>query len=158
MADTFSQDVNVLDRQQKEFIQGSWLTLFVDQLANHGNPNVMAAFSRSEGVSVSKSGSRQTRAANDAEFFHFITDHAIADAANVSANKPYPSRAQEAKDKFIWENICQMSRNELILEINKRKTSRGWRPTEGHAGFRKAASRYSMHYGLETRNFAGEKQ
>jgi len=86
-----------------------------------------------------------------------LLSSASGDEAKTPANKPYPSPKTYEKDKFIYENITKMNCNQLKLEVEKRKTSDGWKPITTAIGFRKSALRYSTFHKLPTRNFQGEQ-
>ncbi len=75
----------------------------------------------------------------------------------ASAIKAYPCPKLLPRDTFIYDNIMTMPFKELILAVEKRKKTEGWKPIASMPGFRDAALRYSKHHNLSTRNFREEK-
>jgi hypothetical protein len=82
----------------------------------------------------------------------------VLQAAAVLAEpiKTYPQPLLLRRDRFIWENICTMSMEQLIQELKKEKNFGRPDAVTTPKGFKDAALRYSRHHQLPTRNFRSE--
>jgi hypothetical protein len=70
--------------------------------------------------------------------------------------KPYPQPKLLLRDRFIWESIRTMSKEQLIQALENKKNF-GLRDTvTTPKGFKDAALRYSQYHKLPTRNFRSE--